>query len=388
MDQLSTENVVDFTGRYASWEKYITKCQARDIFTPIKNVVKVNTSDSIKTVLAAMFSYKLKCFPVYDIDTDKYRAFVDVFDIVAYIVSVIEKVKTQHNIKLPKDTNQIIISRELAELDIPIGEAMNFGQENFLFMLPEETLLREVLYVMGPGAKHRIWIYNEAKNMGAGLITQTKLLQTLEEDLLHFPDIGKRTIESLGLANPTQIISISKDKRVSDAFKLLTSSHVQALAILNEEGHLENEFSSNDVKALALFGDFFDNWDMKINDYFNKLHQYCSRPRNPPVCSKNDSITHVMHLLTSHRAHHLFVVEDDPQAEMPRGLPLGLGLGPDLGLGGSDLGLGMPAIQEINGYEVGNVLLGCGVRGYESRKPLSVVSLGDIIRSLWQFCDQ
>ena len=31
-------------------------------------------------------------------------------------------------------------------------------------MLPDHTLLREVLYVMGPGTKHRVWIYNDAKN--------------------------------------------------------------------------------------------------------------------------------------------------------------------------------------------------------------------------------
>jgi len=381
MDQLATENFPDVTGRYTTWDKYIVTCQAKDMYSPIKTVVKVNTSDSIKTVLAAMFAYKLKCFPVYDVDTDKYRAFVDVFDIVSYLLSTIEKVREQHKIDLPKDKNQVVISRELAELDIPIKEAMNFGQENFLFMLPEDTLLREILYVMGPGAKHRIWVYNDFKNTGAGLLTQTKLLQTLQEDLYHFPDIGKRTIESLGMVDSsTEMLTIDTSERVCDAFKLLTSSKVQALAILNEDGQLINEISANDVKALALFGEFFENLELPISEYFEKLGQYCSRPRNPPVCHRNDSLTHVMHLLTSHRAHHLFVVEDSPQ-KTPLGLPEGLGLGPELGLGLRN------TVQEINGYIVGNSLLGGGEGGYEPQKPIGVVSLGDVVRSLWQFCD-
>jgi len=382
MDQLSTENL-DVTGRFSSWDKFIVTCRAKDMYTPIKNVVKVNTSDSIKTVLSAMFSYKLKCFPVYDPDQDKYRAFVDVFDIVSYILSVTEKAVDKHDIKVPNDENQRVISRELAELDIPIGEAMNFGQENFLFMLPEDTLLREILYVMGPGAKHRVWLYNDSKNTGSGMITQTKLIQALQEDLVHFPDIGKKTIDALGIVNPTEILSIRKDKTIRDAFHLLTSSHVQALAILDENGNLENEISANDIKALSLFGEFFENLEMTITEYFNKLHKYCTRPRNPPVCRRGDSITHVMHLLNSHRAHHLFVVADDPkQGANIAGLSAGLGLGPDLGLGPNG------QVQEINGYEVGNVLLGGGASGFVARKPLCVVTVGDVIRSLWQFCEQ
>ena len=55
----------------------------------------------------------------------KYRAFVDVFDIVSYILNVLEKVKERHDIKTPTDHTHTVISHELAELDIPIGEAMS-----------------------------------------------------------------------------------------------------------------------------------------------------------------------------------------------------------------------------------------------------------------------
>lgn len=384
MDQVATEGIEDYTGRYSSWEKFITKCAARDMYTPIKNVIKVNTSDSIRTVLSAMFSYKVKSFPVYDVDSDRYRAFVDVFDIVSYVLNVLEKAKDKHNIKVPKDPHQTVISRELAELDIPVGDAMNFGQENFMFMLPEGTLLRELIYCMGPGSKHRLWLYNEAKNTGAGLLTQAKLIQSLQEDLVHFPDIAKKTIEALGIANSTDILAVSTSTKVIDAFRLLTSKQVKALAILDDNGNLDNEFSANDIKALSLFGDFFENLEMSISDYFAQRAKYCSRVKNPPVCRRNDSLQHVMHLLTSHRAHHLFVVEDDaadsPLAGLP-GLPLGLGLGPDLGLGSQN------QVQGVNGHVIGNPLLG-GTEQYNARKPLCVITAGDVIKSLWQFCDQ
>lgn len=50
-DQLAEENT-DVTGRYSSFPKYVVTCKAKDFYTPIKNVVKVNYTDSIKTVLS------------------------------------------------------------------------------------------------------------------------------------------------------------------------------------------------------------------------------------------------------------------------------------------------------------------------------------------------
>jgi len=178
-------------------------------------------------------------------------------------------------------------------------------------MLPEDTLLRELLYVMGPGGKHRLWIYHKGDNKSAGLITQSKMLQLLQEDLTHFPDIANKTLTELKLADPKEIRSITTDKTVLDAFKAMSANDVQALAILNEKGKLENQISSNDVRLLSLFGDFFENLELPIKDYLEKIHAYCSRPRESLMCKADEPILDVIKRLTSHRVHRLFVLDDD-----------------------------------------------------------------------------
>lgn len=352
-EQVSLENI-DVTGRYETWDKYIQTCKARDFFTPIKNVVKVNYTDSIKTVLSALFAFKLKGFPVYDVDTDKYRAFVDVLDIVEYVLNVIEKATKQKNIDLPTDSNQIVLSHEISELDIPISEAMNYSQENFLFMLPETTLLREILYVMGPGSKHRVWIYNNNNNTGSGLITHAKLLQLFREDLRHFPDIANKTVASLNLGSD-KVLSIGYEETVADGFKMLTGNNVQGIAILNSEGRLESEITSNDVKHLSLFGEFFENLSLPIKKYYEILNQYCKKDRNPGTCQKSDTLLHVVQVLTSRRASHLFIVEDDAEDEKEREREM-----------------------EENPFQRVEKKL---------PKPIGVISAGDVLRALWQFCD-
>jgi len=332
--KIETIDFQDVTGRFSSWDEYIVKCKARDFYTPLRNVIKVNSTDSIKTVLSAMFSYQLQALPVYDPDADKYKAFVDTYDIVSYLLKVREIAEKEKNvdIKHPKK-NQITLSHELAELDIPVGEAMNYAQNNFLFMLPEETMLREIMYVMGMGEKHRVWIYHKDKDMGSGLITQTKMLQLLQEDLKHFPDIANKTLEDLGLAAPKDIISVSLDTKVLEGFKTMVSHNVQSLAILDKDGKLENQFSSNDIRLLALFGDFFSNVELSITEYLEKVHQYCNRPRGSRVCRSTDTLIDVIKKLTSLRIHRLFMIDAD-------------------------------------------------------EKPISVVSIGDILRSIWPFCAQ
>jgi len=309
--KLDTIEFEDVTGRFSSWDSYITTCRAADFFTPINNVIKVNTTDSIKTVLSAMFAYKLQALPVYDVDEDKYRAFVDCFDLVAYILNVRKIAQEDAKIQLPKDKHHIILSNEIAELDIPVGEAMNYSENNFLFMLPTDTLLREMLYVMGPGAKHRVWIYHKGDNKSVGMVTQSKMLQLLQEDLIHFPDIAKKTLAELNLTSQKHLFTITQNQKVLDAFKMMSSNKVQGLAILDENGKLENQICVNDVRLLALFGDFFENLELTIRDYLVKIHAYCNRPRESLMCKSSEPILDVIKRLTSHRVHRLFVVDDD-----------------------------------------------------------------------------
>jgi len=309
--KLDTIDFKEATGRFDSWDKYIVTCKAADFYTPIKNVIRVNTSDSIKTVLSAMFAYKLQALPVYDPDQDKYRAFVDCYDIVAYLLHVREVAQEQAKIQLPKDNYHIILSHEIAELDIPIGEAMNYGENNFMFMLPENTLLREMLYVMGPGGKHRVWIYHKNNNQGAGLITQTKMLHLLQEDLTHFPEIANKSIDELGLVTQKEIINIRLDQKVLDAFKMLANRNMESLAILDKDGKLENQISANDIRLLSLFGDFFDNLELTISEYIAKIHDYCHRPRESFLCRRNEPVLDVIRRFTSRRVHRLFVVDED-----------------------------------------------------------------------------
>jgi 5'-AMP-activated protein kinase regulatory gamma subunit len=332
----------DVTGRYSSWDNYIVTCKARDFCTPVRNVIKVNTTDSIKTVLSALFSYKLQAVPVYDIELDKYRAFVSCFDIVEYFLKVrgIATHETDlHSTSPGKDKEQrsskplLTLTHEIAELDIPVGEAMNFSENNFLFMLPDNTLLREMMYVMGMGGKHRVWIYHKDHDMGSGMVTHTKMIQLLYEDLPNFPDLANSTLETMGLATPKEIHSIGIDKTVLDGFNMMIKHNVQSLAILDKDGRLENQFSVNDVRLISLFGDFFSNLELPISEYLVKVHDYCNRPRGQRVCRKTETLYETVKLLSTLRIHRLFMVDDDD-------------------------------------------------------KPITVVSLGDLLRCLWPFCAQ
>jgi len=114
---------------------------------------------------------------------------------------------------------------------------------------------------------------------------------------------------------------------------MMTENDVQALAILDKDGKLENQFSSNDLKLLSLFGDFFENLELQISHFLAKIQQYYSRPRESLVCHSSDTLLEVVKRLTVNRVHRLILVD-------------------------------------------------------EAMRPICVVSTGDILRALWPFCAQ
>jgi len=350
--------------RYNSWEEYITLCTAKDFLIPIKNVIKVSTTDTIRTVLGTLFSYKIQAVPVYDNDKSTYRAFIDTYDIVAYIlqldnalnserdhiqqrrkhVTEVKPADHDRSIREQKDTSSSssflehkdktdtsILSNAIAELDIPVHKAMNYSEEDYLFMLPAVTKLREIIYVMGPGRKHRVWLYDSSSNLAVGMITQSKMFHILVEDLIHFPEIGNKTIEEAGLNVPEHVICVDFDTTILDAFKLMIGNKVRGLGVCDEDGILVNTFTSSDVKSLVLFDEFFNNLHLTIKTFLEKSKKYFLRRMDIITVSSTDTIYQAIQKLQHHRIHRLFLTE--------------------------------------------------------AGKPVRVLSLSDLLTALWKFCD-
>lgn len=73
------------------------------------------------------------------------------------------------------------------------------------------------------------------------------------------------------------------------------------------------------------------------------------------MCKKTDTLMQVVQMLTSRRASHLFIVADDGEDEKE-----------------------VEIAREENPFQP-----------FEKRKPkpIGVISAGDVLRCLWQFCD-
>eukprot|EP01111_Echinosteliopsis_oligospora_P018937 TRINITY_DN8935_c0_g1_i1.p1 TRINITY_DN8935_c0_g1~~TRINITY_DN8935_c0_g1_i1.p1 ORF type:complete len:360 (-),score=35.19 TRINITY_DN8935_c0_g1_i1:9-1088(-) len=322
---------------YRTWEEYVTKCTAKDFLIPIKNVIKVSTTDTIRTVLGTLFSYHIQAVPVYDLDKDTYRAFIDTYDIVAYILQLNSAIDRQNNNiqqrkkhevpVMPKDhdvahrehkhdsssgyTGNRVLNNEIAELDIPVHKAMNYSEEDYLFMLPATTKLREIIYVMGPGRKHRVWLYDTNTSQAVGMITQSKMFHILVEDLVHFPHIANRTLEETGLAAHENVICVDINTTILNAFQLMIENQVRGLAVTNEKGVLVNSFTSSDVKSLALFDEFFDNLHLPIKSFLEKGKKYFMRRMDIITASPSDSIYQTIQKLQHHRIHRIFLTSQD-----------------------------------------------------------------------------
>lgn len=104
----------------------------------------------------------MTALPVYDADEDKYRfeltdplfslifcrAFVDCYDIVAYLLKVREIATRDQNIKVSDtDERQVTLSHEIAELDIPVGEAMSmFYYQYIMFAYTFSQIIRRTTF--------------------------------------------------------------------------------------------------------------------------------------------------------------------------------------------------------------------------------------------------
>lgn len=199
---------------------------------------------------------------------------------------------------------------DVSKLNVPISQAFNFMESDFPFVLPDSTPLRELLYVLGSGKIYRVFVLNPTSNQITGIITQMKLLQHLAADLWHFPDLAGKTLSDLGLHQPHPVVSIEQNHPLREAFTTMMERDVRGLAVVNAAGSLVNTITASDVKGLVLSMDIFNDLEKPILLYLKKLrpHMY----KLPFVIATNTQ-THLLSIMKEmemERIHRIFIVDE------------------------------------------------------------------------------
>jgi len=179
----------------------------------------------------------------------------------------------------------------------------NFSKSNPLKTVDPTTSISDLVDLLSQ--HHRVVVLEGEKLVG--YVTQSDLVKFLHSKNL----FGELTLHELGMGS-CSVASVSEDATMIEAFKIMAMKRTAGVAILDNEGRLVGNISSQDVRGISASADFVLRLYLPYDKYVESLASGTEFvPRGFISVTSEISLSEVVDRLLQTKRHHAYIVENE-----------------------------------------------------------------------------
>jgi len=264
-----------------------------------------------------LISHNFLSVPVFSKIKKKYFGFIDMMDIVKYIVSHFGKDRLSQD-KPFWD----LVKEEKAFETKTVNQLMTYPLSNrnpFKPVLPSFSILCVFELLARYRSLHRVPVIDVDRQM-LNLITQSQLVSFLAK---HISLLGSKRSKEIVKCQHffKHVISVSEETRTIDAFEKMVESNVNGIAVVNEKGALTGNLSVRDLKVISPDARLFWRLDQSVKATLARIQKESDpkhpRPRRVVAAKSHDTLGSVIETLAVNRMHRVYIVDSK---KMPVGI--------------------------------------------------------------------
>jgi CBS domain-containing protein len=281
-----------------------------------KRIISVDAETSALDCLKILQGDRILCLPVMDSEyTDQIVGLIDVMDICSFVVTLYDRTKGVESeihavFSFDRVFTQILEGRKASEI-------MNYSGLNYCYPLKHTSSMKEVLNLINRDAV-RVPIVRYPSLMNCTGTTKQKLLRFITRtDILQFLTLNfdlfggafDVSIQDSG-ASTKDIFTVPTSKIAIDCFRDIAFHHINAVAVINEEGILVDNLSARDIRLIM--DDPQDTIQLPIGIFLGKKHV-----SGFVTCKPEQSMRDACNLMLETKSHRVWLVDDN-------GIPTGV----------------------------------------------------------------
>jgi len=285
-------------------KKLLAEVKASALPTPKGKVVIIPNSDTPYEGFKTLLENNILSAPVFDTTSKKYTGFLDMRDLVSFVVFVDDD---QHS-DVPNNL-QAILTRGCRLLKQPSDgiSCTYLSRRNVFHPVSLEDSLLSVCQILSKGV-HRVPVL-DAKGDVVSIISQSSIMAFLQLHIQKIKSEVLKTIKDLNIGSKP-VISVHKDTAAIETFRLMDNKKISGVAVVDADGQFVGNTSASDLKlfiktlSLAILHE-------PIMQYLNKIRQESLEIKSPTIsCGINDSLAVVIGKIALTRVHKIFVADD------------------------------------------------------------------------------
>jgi len=246
--------------------------------------------------------------PVWDATASKYIGFLDIRDLVAFVVFVYDNQKVNNDSRL-----EDLILHGVGQLHTPTtdGVTVSYLSRRHKFVTVKETdTLETATRVLADQSIHRVPVVDENGKV-VNIISQSSVIQIITQHCVDL--VGNhtdRTIAELHVGS-TPVLSVKKTESVINTFRILDTKNKSGIALVDFDGRLVGTTTGKDL-GLFLKNPTLAILNLPIFEHLQKIRAEIIDIKTPCIAVfARDSLARAVALLAATRVHRVFVVDNE-----------------------------------------------------------------------------
>lgn len=294
------------TSNFSTIKKLLNDTKASAVHAPKNGVVIVHSTESAYEGFKKLLDNHILSAPVLDATTKKYTGFLDMRDLVSFVVFVDD----DQNSAVPNNLQSILLKGcRLLKQPTDGVTCTYLSRRNPFHQVKVDDSLLVVCEILAKGV-HRVPVVDEHGTV-VNIISQSSIIQFINSHIkeANVKNELLKTINELHLGSKP-VISVDKDTSAIETFRLMDNKKLSSLAVVDHDGRFVGNTSASDLK-LFIKTLSVDLLHQPIMSYLNKIRQESIEIVSPTISvSGKDTLAVLVGKMAATKVHKLFVADD------------------------------------------------------------------------------
>ena len=279
--------------------KVLEAIHVKDLPVP-PQIIQFPSNASLNESFSTLIEKKILSAPVFDHQTHEYIGFLDIRDLVSYVVHA-EKAKVHRRHYCLKD----LIDYVPLVSDVEVTISYLARRHRFL-RVDETATLFDVAKILRT-RNHRVPVVNSEGKI-VNIISQSVIVKHMRQHLKEMPSLTAISVSKAGLGS-APVVKCHADTPALLAFEMLDNKGRFGMAVIGQDDALVSQTSVDDLK-LWLNMPSSELLDLPILKFLQKIREQDLDIQVPVLsCSEKDSLAFMIQKLDATRSHRIYVVD-------------------------------------------------------------------------------
>lgn len=314
--------------RFNSLKSLFESKTVLDIHPARNKVISVSSEDTPLKAFETLIENKILSAPVRNKDTGSYINFLDVRDLLSYVVFVYEfeeqRAKDRERSKeLAREFLDLLLTPPRPESPKELSEdkAVQFrdprhdisikylsARNRFVPVTVKDSVLKVAELLSHPDI-NRVPVLDESGNL-VDIISQSALIKFMSAHHEELTPVLLQKLEDLGMARKP-VVTVPETERAANVFKLMNVKRLSSVGVVDRAGRIIGNTSASDLK-LFIQKPSLHILRLPIVEFINIIRQQDLKERIPVVSVRTtDTLGKAIGKLAATGIHRVFVVDAD-----------------------------------------------------------------------------